>query len=228
MGQKISTKLLRAKKILPNVTNNSAAATDLQTSVWFAKGRTYAAYLLQDKNIKEYLYKKLSSAGVVNLVIRRYFRRVEISIFVTKPGIVIGKGGSLINQLKDDLVKKFGLPTDVKIDINEFKDPLKSANVIGTELSEAIQRGAAYRRLAKMYIEKIKYSGVLGCKISVAGRLNGAEIARTENFTFGSVPRHTIDANIDYAQIHCKTKAGILGIKVWVYTGDKFVAFNSY
>jgi small subunit ribosomal protein S3 len=224
MGQKISTNLFRAKKILSNVTNNSAEATNLQTSVWFARGKAYSTLLLADKNIKDYLREELKGSGLANVVIRRYFRKVEISVFVSKPGLVIGKGGALINVLKENLIKKFDLPKDIKLDIQEFKDPFRSANIIGQELSEAIKRGAAYRKLAKTYIEKIKYSGVLGCKISVAGRLNGAEIARTEHFAYGSIPRHTIDANIDYAQIPCKTKAGILGIKVWVYTGDKYQA----
>jgi small subunit ribosomal protein S3 len=220
MGQKINVLLFRAKKRLSNVSNNSEV-TNLQTSVWFASGRQYSHLVIQDKEIKEFIRKELSSAGLVNVVVRRYFRKLEISIFVTKPGLVIGKAGSAINILKDKLVKKFKLPQDLKIDIQEFRDPYRSAQVIANEFSDAVKRGAAYRKLAKTYIEKVRYAGVPGVKLQVSGRLNGAEIARTEKFTHGSVPRHTIDAHIDYAQVHCKTKAGIIGIKVWLYKGDK-------
>jgi small subunit ribosomal protein S3 len=226
MGQKINVNLFRAKRKLANVSNQSADATDLQTSVWFAKGRDYSQLLIQDKKIREYIQTHLASAGLVEVVIRRYFRKVEISIFVTKPGLVIGRSGAAINQLKENLVKEFKLPNDLKIDIQEYRDPYRSAKVIAYELSEAIRRGAAYRKLAKNYIEKVKYAGVYGAKISLGGRLNGAEIARTEHFSHGSVPRHTISANIDYAQIHCKTKAGIIGVKVWLYKGDKFQSFS--
>ncbi|MBC7406015.1 MAG: 30S ribosomal protein S3 [Candidatus Parcubacteria bacterium] len=227
MGQKINVNLFRAKKKLSNVTNTSADATALQTSVWFAKGKTYSTYLLADREIKIFLRKELQSSGLVNVVVRRYFRKVEISIFVTRPGLVIGKAGATINALKAKLIKMFKLPEDLKLDIAEYRDPYRSANVIAEELSDAVKRGAAYRKLAKGFLEKVKYSGIQGCKITVAGRLNGAEIARSEHFGYGSVPRHTIDANIDYAAVPCKTKAGILGIKVWLFKGDKFNAFNA-
>lgn len=225
MGQKISVNLFRAKKKLSNVSNQSSDATNLQTSVWFATGRSYSKLVLQDKAIKEFVSDKVRSAGLVNVIVRRYFRKIEIVIFVTKPGLVIGKSGATINQLKEDLIKKFDLPADLKLDIQEYKDPFKSARVIADEISESIKRGAAYRKLAKTYIEKIRYAGVPGAKITLGGRLNGAEIARTEHFSHGSVPRHTIDSNIDYAQVHCKTKAGIVGVKVWLYKGDKFSNF---
>jgi small subunit ribosomal protein S3 len=227
MGQKINVVLFRSKKRLSNVTNQSADATNLQTSVWYAKGKQYSSYLLQDHDIRNYINKVSPSVGLVQVIIRRYFRKVEISIFVTKPGLVIGKAGSSINRLKEDLIRLFDLPKDLKIDIQEYKDGYKSARVVGDELSDAIKRGAAYRKLAKSYIEKIRYSGIQGAKINFSGRLNGAEIARRENFSLGSVPRHTIDSNIDYYQVHCKTKAGIIGIKVWLYKGDKIKNFTN-
>ncbi len=226
MGQKISVNLLRAKQRLANVHNNSSEVSNLQSSVWFATSRNYSKYLLEDKKIRDFIKKTIPNAGLVKIIIRRYFKKLEITLFVTKPGLVIGKGGATINKLKEDLVKKIGLADDLKLDIQEFKDPYKSAQIIADELCTGIQRGIAYRRLAKTYLEKIRYAGILGAKITLAGRLNGAEIARTENFSHGSVPRHTIDANIDYAQVHCKTKAGIVGIKVWLYKGDKFKNFT--
>ncbi len=221
MGQKISIALFRAKKRLSN-TDASGDPSQMQKSLWFATGRSYSKLLFQDKEIREFLKKELQSAGLVEIIIKRYFRKVEIILYVTKPGIVIGRSGSSINKLKEDLVAKFKLPSDLRLDIQEFKDPNRSAQVIANEISEALKRSVPYRRLAKGYLEKIRYSGIMGAKISLSGRLNGAEIARREEFPFGSIPRHTIDANLDYAQIHCKTKAGIIGIKVILYKGDKF------
>jgi small subunit ribosomal protein S3 len=226
MGQKISVKLFRAYKTKSNVHNKSADPSNLATSVWYARPNQYSKLLLQDIEIRKYIEKELAIAGLVQSVIRRQVRKVEISIFVTKPGLAIGKAGSGITRLKNDLVKKFALPEDLKIDIQEYRDPYKSAVVIANELSDAIKRGASYRKLAKTYLEKVRYSGVLGAKILLGGRLNGAEIARKETFTHGSVPRHTIDSNIDFANVHCKTKAGIIGIKVWLYKGDKFTAYT--
>lgn len=221
MGQKISVNLFRAKKRLSNV-DPSGDPSQMQKSIWFANGRSYSKLLLQDKDIRTYIKKDLQSAGLVEIIIKRYFRKIEIILYVTKPGVVIGRSGSTINKLKEDLILKFNLPKDIRLDIQEFKDPNRSAQVIASEISEALKRNIPYRRLAKSYLEKIRYSGVLGAKISLSGRLNGAEIARREEFPFGSIPRHTIDASLDYAQVHCKTKAGIVGIKVILYKGDKF------
>lgn len=221
MGQKISVNLFRAKKRLSNV-DTSGDPSQMQKSIWFTSAKSYSKLLLQDKDIRAYIKKELQSAGLVEIIIRRYFRKIEIILYVTKPGVVIGRSGSTINKLKEDLILKFNLPKDIRLDIQEFKDPNRSAQVIASEISEALKRNIPYRRLAKSYLEKIRYSGVLGAKISLSGRLNGAEIARREEFPFGSIPRHTIDASLDYAQVHCKTKAGIIGIKVILYKGDKF------
>lgn len=226
MGQKIGTRLFRAYQTLSNVHNKSADASNLQTSVWYAGKTQYSKYLLQDIEIKKYVRKELESAGVVQVVVRRQVRKVEVSIFVTKPGLAIGKGGIFITKLKNGLIKTFKLAKDLKIDIQEYRDPYRSATVIANELSEAIKRGASYRKLAKTYLEKVKYSGVLGVKILLSGRLNGAEIARSETFSNGSIPRHTIDSNIDYAEVPCKTKAGIIGIKLWLYKGDKITNYT--
>lgn len=221
MGQKISVNLFRAKKRMSNVQANSSDVSSLQKSVWFASGRSYAALLHQDLEIRKYLEKELQSAGLVNIVIKRYVRKVEIILYVTKPGIVIGRGGSTINALKAKMIKKFNLVKDLKLNIEEFKDPNRSAQVIANELSFALKKGLPYRRLAKSFLERIRYSGIPGAKIVIKGRLNKADIARKEEFGYGSIPRHTIDASLDYALVHCRTTAGILGIKVILYKGDK-------
>jgi small subunit ribosomal protein S3 len=226
MGQKISVDFFRSRKRLSKNNNNSGAPTDLQRSVWFAKGKDYATLLLQDLKIREYIKSKVKNAGLVDIIIRRYFRKVEITLFVTKPGMVIGKGGALINQLKEDLVTKFGLSKDFKLDILEFRNPLGSAQVIADEVSEALKKNMPFRRIAKGYIEKLKFGGMLGAKIVIKGRLNGADIARKEEFAHGSIPRHTIDSDIDFALVHCQTRTGILGVKVWLYKGDKLKNYN--
>jgi small subunit ribosomal protein S3 len=221
MGQKISINLFRAKQRLSNVHHQNGDITNVQRSVWFASGRSYSKLLHQDLELRAFLKKELLKAGLVDVLIRRYFRKIEVILYVTKPGIVIGKGGSSINQLKSTLISKFNLPKDLKINIEEFKDPNRSAEVIAQELSAALTKNVPYRKLAKLYIEKIRYSGILGAKITVKGRLNKAEIARKEDFGFGSIPRHTIDSVIDFAHVHCKTSAGIIGVRVMLYKGDK-------
>jgi small subunit ribosomal protein S3 len=221
MGQKISISLFRAKQRMGNLFHQNGDITNVQRSVWFASGRSYSKLLHQDLELRSFIKQKVSNAGLVDVLIRRYFRKIELILYVTKPGIVIGKGGSSINQLKSDLISKFNLPKDLKLNIEEFKDPNRSAEIIAQEISQALAKNVPYRKLAKLYIEKIRYSGILGAKIVIKGRLNKAEIARKEEFAYGSIPRHTIDSVIDDALIHCKTSAGIIGVRVMLYKGDK-------
>ncbi len=229
MGQKISPILFRAKQRLANVdVANSVDATSLQKSVWFATGSDYFTLLLQDIEIKKYIQKELQNAGLVECIIKRFVRRMEIILYVTKPGLVIGKGGATINKLRENLISKFKLVGDVKINIEEYKDPYRSAKVIAQEIATAIEKRVPYRKLIKTYIEKIKYSRVLGAKITVSGRLNGVDIARTEHFSFGSIPRHTIDANLDSANVFAKLKsAGTIGITVLLYKGSKYTNYQN-
>lgn len=226
MGQKISIPLFRAKKRLSHVNSKGNEATELQKSVWFASGRSYSKTLLQDVAIREFIKNATKNAGLVDVIIKRNVRRVEITIYVTRPGVVIGKAGVHINKLRADLTKKFPLPKDLKINIEEFKDPFRSAAVVANDISEALKRGVPYRRLIKTTLDKIRYSGIQGAKITVKGRLNGAEIARKEEVGYGSIPRHTIDSNLDYAHVHCKTAAGIIGVRVILNKGNKFTNYS--
>lgn len=226
MGQKISIPLFRAKKRLSHINTKGIEPTELQKSVWYANGRSYSKLLLQDVAIREFLTKMLKKAGLVEVIIKRNVRKVDITVYVTRPGVVIGKSGASINQLKEDLIKKFELPSDLRINIEEFKDPFRSATVIAHDIEEALKRNVPYRRLIKTTLEKIRYSGILGAKIIVSGRLNGAEIAREEIVGYGSIPRHTIDSNLDYASVPAKTAAGIIGIKVILNKGNKFTNFT--
>lgn len=226
MGQKISVDHFRSRKRLSKITNNSGSPAELARSVWFARGKSYAQLLHQDIKIREYLKNEVSSAGIAEIIIRRYFRKVEITLFVTKPGLVIGKMGSIINKIREDLVTKFNLPKDLKLDIIEVKNPLSSSAVIGNDISEALKRNMPYRRVAKSILEKIKMTGVLGARIQIKGRLNGADIARKEDFIHGSIPRHTIDSDIDFALVHAQTRTGVIGVKVWLYKGDKLKNYS--
>lgn len=226
MGQKISVDFFRARKRLSKSSNNSGNPTELQRSVWFARGKDYAKVLYQDLELRNFITSQIKNAGLVEVIIRRYFSKIEITLFVTKPGLVIGKGGSLINKLREDLVTKFGLRKDIKIDILEFRNPLGSASVIAAEIAEALRRNIPYRKVAKGYVEKLKMGGLLGAKIMIKGRLNGADIARKEEFAVGSIPRHTIDSDIDFALVHAPTRTGIIGVKVWLYKGDKLKNYN--
>jgi len=226
MGQKISIPLFRAKKRLSHVNGKGHEPTELQKSVWFATGRAYSKTLMQDVEIRKYITNFAQRAGLVEVIIKRNVRKVEITIYVTRPGVIIGKGGSNINLLRTELSKKFPLPNDLKLNIEEFKDPFRSASVIAHDIEEALKRNVPYRRLIKTTLDKIRYSGVQGAKIQVKGRLNGAEIARKEEVTYGSIPRHTIDSNLDYASVHAKTAAGIIGIKVILNKGNKFTNYT--
>jgi small subunit ribosomal protein S3 len=226
MGQKISVDFFRSRKRLSKSSNNSGNPTELQRSVWFATGKDYANLLKQDLEIRNFIKSQVKNAGLVEIIIRRFFRKIEITIFVTKPGLVIGKGGALINKLREDILSKFALRKDMKLDILEFRNPLGSAQVIADEISEALRRNIPYRKVAKGYIEKLRMTGQLGVKIMIKGRLNGADIARKEEFALGSIPRHTIDSDIDFALVHAQTRTGIIGVKVWLYKGDKLKNYN--
>jgi small subunit ribosomal protein S3 len=228
MGSKISINLFRAKKIMANGNNPAIKdCSQLPKSVWFATKKTYATLLKQDMLIRRYLEVKLASAGLVEVIIKRYVKKVELTLYVTKPGVVIGKGGASINALKAELIKKFELPSNTNLDVSEIANPYTSAKAVADEISFMLKKGMAVRRVCKTTMDKIKLSGVSGCKIVISGRINGSEIARQEKFAFGSVPRHTIDANIDAGHNHCKTVAGILGVSVLISKGDKLTNFNS-
>jgi small subunit ribosomal protein S3 len=225
MGQKISVELFRAGQKLAQSGATNVSLVSTPKSVWFGSKKTYSTLLLQDHKIREFLTKKLFGLGVAKIDMRRSLTKIDIIIHTTKPGLIIGKGGVLITQLKEDLIKKFKLPADFKISISEFRDPNRSANVIAEDIAIALQKRVPFRKVAKNYIERIRYSGVLGAKIIIKGRINGAEIARKEDFAFGSVPRHTIDSQIDVAHVHCKTVAGIIGVRVYLYFGDKITNY---
>ncbi|MEK7125664.1 MAG: 30S ribosomal protein S3 [Patescibacteria group bacterium] len=193
-------------------------------SKWFA-GKSYRVFLQQDTEIRKYISKKLAEARVDNIEIERSGKgnEVTVAIYTAKPGMVIGRGGSGIEDLKKEVESKvLKNQVKVKIAIHEIRQPALSASVVAQNIASDLVRRIPFRRAAKQALDQIQKAGAKGVKIRVNGRLNGAEIARTETFNWGSVPLHTLRANIDFAQIPAFTTYGAIGVTVWIYKGDVF------
>lgn len=188
-------------------------------STWFAKGARYRDLFLQDVKIKRYLREKLSDAGISSIEIERN-KNTTITIHTSKPGVIIGKQGAAIEELRKELERSFGGNYEVKI--QEVRNPDADPEVIAETIQQQIQRRMPYRRAAKMAIEKAMQAGAKGIKIRVAGRLNGADIARSEFFKDGNIPLQTLRANVQFARRDAATTYGTIGIQVWVYKGMVF------
>lgn len=191
---------------------------------WFANKKTYSRLLLQDLEIHKIIQKKLSDASVSKIEIHRTANRVIILIHSAKPGLIIGRQGAGIEALKDELEKKFH--EEFNLSIKEINKPTLDATLLAEQIAGQIEKRVSYRRAAKMAVDKAIESGALGAKIFLAGRLNGVEIARSEFFSKGKIPLHTLRADIDYAIRHAKTSYGTIGVKVWLYKGDVFKKKN--
>ncbi|HLD32495.1 MAG TPA: 30S ribosomal protein S3 [Candidatus Peribacteraceae bacterium] len=188
-------------------------------STWFASGRKYRDLLVQDVRIREHIKKRLKEAGISSIEIERS-KKTSITIHTSKPGVIIGKQGAAIEELRQDLEKAFG--GSFEVNIQEIRNPDGDAEVIAETIQGQIQRRMPYRRAARMAIEKAMQSGVKGIKISVAGRLNGADIARSELFKEGNIPLQTLRADVQFARRHAVTTFGTIGVKVWIYKGMVF------
>ncbi len=187
-------------------------------SRWFpAKGRT-SDFIAEDYKIRKYLKKELFYAGVSNIIIERTVKKLRINIVTARPGIIIGKKGADIEKLKATLIKMLG--KDVALNIKEEKRPQASAQLAAENVATQLERRTAFRRAMKKVIQGALKSGAKGIKISVAGRLGGAEMARTEWYLEGRVPLHTLRAKIDYGFAEAHTTYGIIGIKVWIFKGE--------
>lgn len=187
-------------------------------SRWFSQ-QNYQKYLLEDIKLRDYLEKALLKAGVDCIEIERSANMVHFIITVARPGVVIGKGGAAIEELNHALSQLTS--TKVKLDIKEVDHPDTSARVIADSVARSIERRVNYRRALKQAIDKAMQAGAKGVKIMVGGRLNGADIARREWSREGAIPLHTLRSNIDYAIDTARTTYGAIGIKVWVYSGQK-------
>lgn len=189
-------------------------------SRWFvANKREFAAWVAQDVKIRDLIEKKFSSRPTINLVeIERRGGQLEVTIHTAKAGVVIGRGGAGVNELRDAIAKIAELP--VRINIEEVKRPELAAKLVAENIARQLERRINFRRATKMAAQNTMNAGAKGIRIEVAGRLNGAEMSRREKVIQGSVPLHTLRADIDYHGARSLTKTGVIGVKVWIYKGD--------
>jgi small subunit ribosomal protein S3 len=194
-------------------------------SKWFAANRqVYVSNLMEDIKIRKYLTEKLKVAGIVRVQIDRSINKMKISLHVSRPGVVIGRGGSGLEILKKELCKMVSVPSpekNLEIEAVEVKDPDMSAILTVRKIAEELEKRMPYRRVVVKTLQKVMTAGAKGVKIELSGRIGGAEISRTEKFGEGTVPLQTIRADIDYAQEPAFTKSGYVGIKVWIYKGER-------
>jgi small subunit ribosomal protein S3 len=189
-------------------------------SKWFANKRDYAQYLTADLKVREMLREKLAQAGVSKILIERPAKSARITIHTARPGVVIGKKGEDIEKLRKDVSKLMGVPAH--INVSEVRKPEIDAQLVAESIAQQLERRIMFRRAMKRSVGNAMRLGALGIKINVGGRLNGAEIARSEWYREGRVPLHTLRADIDYGFAQAKTQYGIIGIKVWIYKGEVF------
>ncbi len=191
--------------------------TDSWKSRWFASTH-FSKQLEEDVRIREYLAKHLKKAGLVRIDIERFNDgSLTVIIKTTKPGLIIGKGGSGIEELKKKIKTRLGIKKELKVNIEEVREINLQAQVVADSISDQLERRVAFRRLMKQALEQIMNAGAKGAKIAIGGRLNGAEIARTEHLSSGKIPLHTLRANIDFARSTAFTTYGTVGGKVWIY-----------
>ena len=188
------------------------------TSVWFADKKHYAEYLLNDLEVRQYLRDRLADASVGRIEIARPAQTARVTIHTARPGIVIGKKGEDVDKLRKELSKRMGVP--VHINIEEIRKPELDAVLVAQNVAQQLERRVQFRRAMRRVIQNAMRLGAEGIKVRVAGRLGGAEIARSEVYHEGRVPLHTLRADIDYATFEAETTYGILGIKVWIFKGE--------
>jgi small subunit ribosomal protein S3 len=186
-------------------------------SIWYAD-KEYATYLLEDQKIRKFLKKRLYHAGLSKTIIERTGEKVRIKLFTARPGIVIGKKGAEIENLKNELEKLVG--KTVALDIQEVRRPEADAQLVAENIATQLERRVAFRRAMKKAVSSAQRFGVKGIKISCAGRLGGAEMSRCEWVREGRVPLHTLRADVDYALANAHTTYGIIGVKVWIFKGE--------
>ena len=217
MGQKVNPKIYRIGTVRS------------WSSKWFSK-RDFSELLKQDVLIKKFVKAQLKEAGVARIEIGRSQEKVDISIYAMKPGVIIGRSGAGIEDLKKKIEKTIlnkeasRVPGKVKLNINihEITQPNLNAQVVVDGIINDLERRMPYRRILKQVLQRVERAGAKGVKVQVGGRLNGAEIARSEHLTWGRLPLHTLRADIDYARGAAHTIYGKIGVKVWIYRGDVF------
>lgn len=186
-------------------------------SKWYAK-KDYPEYLINDIKIREYLEKNMKDAAIASVIIERKKGRTDVTIYTAKPGVIIGRGGEDIEKLRKKIAKLVG--EEIYINIVEEKNPDLNAQLVANNIAAQIAARAPFRSAQKRAIRNVMKAGAKGCKTSVSGRLGGAEMARTEGYTEGTVPLHTIRADVDYAIAEADTTYGKIGVKVWIYKSE--------
>ena len=206
MGQKVSPHGLRVGIIKD------------WSSTWYANKKDYSDNLVEDHKIREYLKKTLKTSGIEKINIARKGNKVFVDIYTAKPGMIIGKGGAAIEELKVKLNKMIN--KEVSLNIVEVKDVDMSAQLVAENIALQLEKRISFRRAMKSSMQKTMKAGALGIKTAVSGRLGGAEIARTEHYSDGTIPLQTLRADIDYGFAEALTTYGIIGVKVWIYKGE--------
>jgi len=210
MGQKVNANSLRIN------------ITDTWKSRWLSK-TSFAKFLEQDTKIRAFLMLELKRAGMVRVDIERFGKTITVTVKTTKPGMIIGKGGSGIEDLKKKIEKHLDIgKLDLKINIEEVKDVNLQAQVVAQNIADQIEKRIAFRRAMKGSIEQVMEAGAVGVKIECKGRLGGAEIARSERLFKGKLPLHTLRAKIEFARVTAFTTYGTIGIRVWINKGEVF------
>ncbi|OGX34933.1 MAG: 30S ribosomal protein S3 [Omnitrophica WOR_2 bacterium RIFCSPHIGHO2_02_FULL_52_10] len=206
MGQKVSPIALRIGYI------------EDWRSLWYADKQEYAKNVIEDNKIRKFIYKQFAQAAVAKVVIERLADKTKIIIYTARPGVIIGRRGADIDRLKNELGKISA--KEITIDPREIKNPATEAQLVAQNVAFQLEKRIAFRRAMKRAIDQSMSAGVEGIKIRCAGRLNGAELARTESYQVGKLPLHTFRAKIDYGFAEAKTTYGLLGVKVWINKGE--------
>jgi small subunit ribosomal protein S3 len=213
MGKKVNPKILRM------------GITKTWPSLWFERGEKYIQNVKQDVGVRKYMIREFREAGIDRVDIVRSVNKVEINVTTAKPGLIIGRGGNGAEELKKKLHDKFLKnlrPSEISLNIKEVGRPNLSAQVVVQGMILEIEKRQPFRKIMKQGLAKIERAGALGAKVVIAGRLNGAEIARTEKLVWGKLPLQTLRADIDYARGVANTAYGTIGIKIWIYKGEVF------
>ena len=189
-------------------------------SIWFAKKKEFGKYLIEDFKIRKYIKKNITNSGVSEIIIERSSKKCTVSIHTSRPGFVIGKKGADIEKIKKNISKITN--SEVTVNIKEIKKPELNSNLVAENIAQQLVKRIAYRRAMKRAMQSAMRLNAKGIKVMVSGRLAGNEIARTEWLREGSIPLHTLRANVDYGEAEALTTYGIIGVKVWIYKGELF------
>jgi small subunit ribosomal protein S3 len=196
-------------------------------SKWYTSAAEYSQKVLEDYKLRKYLKEKLANAGLVEIIIERSVKKIKIIVSVSRPGVVIGRGGSNLEEVRLGVEKILNVSklkkdkVQIDIQVSEVSEPNLSAKLVAERIAQQLVARYPHRRAVKQALERVMQAGAKGIKIQLSGRIGGAEIGRSEKYNQGSVPTQTLRANIDYYQEAARTRSGYVGIKVWIYKGEK-------